>query len=127
LNIPLWRAFHSKYGVELSEVNFWVDLSKITGLEPPDAQKLEGDVRKAYITDTQGITVEKKKGDEMKDRAEGIEVIEIKAGLYNQKLPFTEDGIEVAKSFLDLLKNQIKSRGEEKELMDEEEETSEGT
>lgn len=51
LHIPLWKEFYSRWGVNLPNGDFWVDLAKITGLEPPEAQRLAEMVRKAYLDD----------------------------------------------------------------------------
>lgn len=51
LNIPLWKEFYSTWGVNLPTVDFWVDLGRITGLEAPDAQKVEKIVGNAYSDD----------------------------------------------------------------------------
>ena len=51
LHIPLWKEFYSRWGVNLPNSDFWVDLAKITGLEPPEAQRLAEEVRKAYLDD----------------------------------------------------------------------------
>jgi len=64
LNIPLWKEFHSKWGANLPTSKFWVELTKITGLEAPDAQKVDEIVRKAYLDDIRYLKPEKKlKGD----------------------------------------------------------------
>jgi len=60
LNIPLWKEFYSKFGKTLPSSNFWAQLSKIAGLEAPDAQKVEEIVRKAYLDDFQYMKEEKK-------------------------------------------------------------------
>lgn len=64
LNIPLWKEFHSRFGKTLPVSNFWVELTKITGLEAPDAQKVAEKVRNAYLTDFQYVKEEKKPQDE---------------------------------------------------------------
>jgi hypothetical protein len=35
-------------------------------------------------------------------------IIEVRVGGYCQKIPYSEDGIELAKGFLDLMENQLK-------------------
>lgn len=59
LNIPLWQELYSKYGVELPKSNFWVQLQKITGLDPLEAQKHADSVRKAYLADIRYYKPEK--------------------------------------------------------------------
>jgi len=51
LRIPLWKEFYSRWGAKLPSGDFWVDLAKITGLEPPEAQRVAENVRKAYLAD----------------------------------------------------------------------------
>ena len=58
LNIPLWKEFYSKFGKTLPENNFWAKLTEITGLEAPDAQKIEENVRNAYSADFQYVKEE---------------------------------------------------------------------
>jgi hypothetical protein len=55
-NIPLWRIFLDKYGYDIDEKNFWVDLVRITGAERLDAQKEAKSVRRAYLKDVRYIT-----------------------------------------------------------------------
>jgi hypothetical protein len=50
-NIPLWRIFLDKYGYNIDEKNFWVELVRITGAERLDAQKEAKSVRRAYLKD----------------------------------------------------------------------------
>ena len=60
LNIPLWQEIYSKFGKNLPTSNFWVELTKIAGLEAPAAQKIEENVRNAYLADFQYLKEEKK-------------------------------------------------------------------
>ncbi|MGQ9515074.1 MAG: hypothetical protein ACUVTL_08525 [Thermoproteota archaeon] len=55
----MWKEFYSRWGVNLPTVDFWVDLGKITGLEAPDAQRIEKIVRNAYLDDIKYLKVEK--------------------------------------------------------------------
>lgn len=126
LNIPLWSEIYSKHGVDLPKEDFWVDLRTITGLEAPDAQKLEDDVRKAYIQDTRNIVEETKTvGDEDMEKKGHEEVSEVpnaivvKAGQYHQTLPYNEKGVNLAQSFLEMLKNQMKEEQNNKESSEE--------
>lgn len=50
-NIPLWSSILDKYGVNIKEENFWVDLAQITGAERLEAQTKANEVRKAYLED----------------------------------------------------------------------------
>lgn len=55
-SIPLWRALYDKYtskGVELPDVDFWVDLQQIAELVPDEAKKASKNVRKDYLDDVQ--------------------------------------------------------------------------
>lgn len=55
-SIPLWRVLYEKYtskGVELPDVDFWVDLQEIADLVPDDAKKTSKNVRKDYLDDIQ--------------------------------------------------------------------------
>jgi hypothetical protein len=127
LNIPLWKEFYSKFGVNLPTENFWVDLGKITGLEAPDAQKLEKIVRNAYLDDIRYLKSEKKQEEGVSGMGAesaidtSMAIIEVKVGGYYQKLPYTEDGIKLAKGFLDLLENQLKVKAKPKEKASKEE------
>lgn len=51
LKIPLWREFYEKFGKQLQESNFWVQLQKFTGVSNIEAQKHADSVRKAYLQD----------------------------------------------------------------------------
>lgn len=73
-HIPLWKEFYSRWGKQLPPVNFWVDLAKITGLEAPDAQRIEGNVKSAYLDDIRYLKpVEKPKIKEKPEEAADIE------------------------------------------------------
>lgn len=127
LNIPLWKQFYSKWGAKLPTSDFWVDLGKITGLEAPDARKVEEIVRKAYLDDIQYLKAEKEPDNggldmEPSDQIDTAKaIIEVKVGGYYQKLPYTEEGVKLAKGFLNLLENQLKSKAKPKEKTSEEE------
>jgi len=58
-NIPLWGILFDKYGISIKEEGFWIDLKRITGAEPMDAQKQANYVRNAYIDDTKYISTVK--------------------------------------------------------------------
>jgi len=127
LTIPLWKELYSKFGKTLPTSNFWAQLSKISGLEAPDAQKVEEIVRKAYLDDFQYVKDGKKEekgrlGMEQPDQLDtSTATIEVKVGAYYQKLPYTEEGVKLAKGFLDLLENQMKSKAKSKEKTSKEE------
>jgi len=115
LNVPLWKVLNGKFGKTLPTSNFWAQLGKIAGLEAPDAQNVEKVVQKAYLDDFQYVKEEKKpkkEGIEMTTDAQvdtSVAIIEVKVGAYYQKLPYTEDGVKLAKGFLDLLESQLKA------------------
>jgi hypothetical protein len=78
-NIPLWNEIYEKYGVSIPRSNFWVDLSKITGVEAPEAKNKEDLIRKAYMDDVKYLKpVEKpislSKGEAIGRRLETMEV-----------------------------------------------------
>ncbi len=50
-NIPLWGSIFDKYGVNIKEENFWVDLAQITSVERLEAQTKANEIRKAYLED----------------------------------------------------------------------------
>lgn len=117
LNVPLWKELYNRFGSDLPESNFWVQLQKITGLDPLDAQKFADGVRKAYLGD---IAFLPEKQEPVKESdvisttpsiwttSVGGGSINIQAGPYSQTIPYTIEGIEYAKGFLELLKSQIK-------------------
>jgi hypothetical protein len=55
LRIPLWKDFFSKWGTSIPKDQFWANLAKIAGLEAPQAQSVEEEVRSAYLTDIRDI------------------------------------------------------------------------
>lgn len=125
LNIPLWKELYSKFGKTLPTSNFWAKLTEITGLEAPDAQKVEENVRNAYLADFQYVREEKKPdkegfGTEPSDQVDTSQaIIEVKVGGYYQKLPYNEEGIKLAKGFLELLEGQLKTKTKPKPSKEE--------
>jgi hypothetical protein len=59
LNVPLWKEFFSRFGKSLPTSDFWVELTKITGLEAPEAKRVEETVKNAYLADFQYLKEEK--------------------------------------------------------------------
>ena len=117
LTIPLWKELYSRFGVKLPDSNFWVQLQQITGLDSLEAQKYVDSVRKAYLDDASHIRATKHGesggADKMSDRIDiDVSTINIQAGQFNQTIPLTKEGIELAKGFLDLLGRQIKTKEE---------------
>ncbi|MCJ7631779.1 hypothetical protein MUP77_05195 [Candidatus Bathyarchaeota archaeon] len=124
LNVPLWKELYSKFGVVLPESNFWVQLQRITGLDPLEAQKHADYVRKAYLDDAGHIKAQSKPQSGGVGVTHGIidnsmSTINIQAGQFSQTIPFTKDGIEYAKGFLDLLKTRLASNDEKQETKTE--------
>jgi len=60
LNIPLWKELFGRFGKTLPISDFWVELTKVTGLEAPDAKRIEENVRNAYLADFQYLKEEEK-------------------------------------------------------------------
>ena len=58
LNIPLWKELNNRFGVELPDSNFWVQLQQITGVDSLEAQKYADFVRKSYLGDISHIELE---------------------------------------------------------------------
>lgn len=117
LNIPLWKELYSKFGKTLPTGNFWVELTKITGLEAPDAQKLEENVRNAYLADFQYLKEEKKPkegefGMEAQDQIDKSMAtspsVDRQANIVQNLIK--EGAYDIAKQFIDF----IKARKEEK-------------
>ncbi len=110
LGIPLWKELYSKFGVELPESNFWLQLQNITGLSHLEAQKHADFVRKAYLDDISHIKAEKEEkdmtGQEGADKIDKFTSISdrqanIVAGLMR------EGAYDIAKSFIDFVKQKI--------------------
>jgi len=123
LNIPLWKEFYGKWEVNPPTSNFWVQLTKITGLEAPDAQKIAENVRNAYLDDVRYLKPEKKPEEGVSDM--GIEgkvdtskaistSVERQANIVQNLIK--EGAYDIAKNFIDF----IKSKKEEKETTEEE-------
>jgi len=69
-NIPLWKELFSRFGKTIPTSNFWAELTKITSIEAPDAQKIEENVRNAYLSDFRYLKAEKKPENEESDMDE---------------------------------------------------------
>lgn len=115
LNVPLWKELYSRFGAELPPDNFWVQLQRITDIDPLEAQKQADSVRKAYLDDVSHIKASKEAKSGGKQMGFGkmdisMSTINIQAGQFNQTIPYTKEGIELAKGFLDLLGSQIKAQ-----------------
>jgi DNA-binding PadR family transcriptional regulator len=129
LNIPLWKEFYSRWGVELPNGNFWVDLAKITGLEAPDAKNVVETVRKAYLEDVRYLKAVEKPKEERFGMAEETKIdtsvaiskaitpveeqAEIVKGLIKQ------GAFEIAKEFIDFIKAQKEEKPKQEETQEE--------
>lgn len=71
LNVPLWKKLYEQFGVELPESNFWVQLQRITGVSPLEAQKHADSVRKAYLDDISHIKVKREEIEASKEEVAG--------------------------------------------------------
>jgi len=124
LNIPLWKELHSKFGNTLPTSNFWVELTKITGLEAPDAQKMENIVRNAYLDDIRYLKAEKKAEKEVVDVTTETKVDTSMAVSEGSLARFTlkdtgyvdvkdKDTFEIAKAYLKVLAKKLGIKEEE--------------
>jgi len=117
LSVSLWKELYSRFGVELPESNFWVQLQRITGLDPLEAQKHADSVRKSYLSDASHIKSTKKpefggKGVQPDPIDSSMSTINIQVGPYSQTIPYTKDGVKYAKGFLELLGKQLETADE---------------
>lgn len=76
-------------------------------------------VKKAYLEDISHFKAENKPnlgGLKITDVKidNSMSIINIQAGQFNQTIPWTKEGIELAKGFLDLLATQLRAKEEEK-------------
>jgi len=118
LSIPLWKELFSKFGKELPESNFWVQIQKLTGIDPLEARNDADYVRKAYLDDVAHIKAENKSDSGGKPKLPNqidtnVSTINIQAGQFSQTIPLTPEGIALAKGFLDLLCKQIAEKKKE--------------
>ena len=123
LNIPLWKEFYSRWEVNLPSVDFWVDLGKTTGLEAPDAQKVEKLVRNAYLDDVKYLKPEKKpEKEEIEVTAESK--IDTSKAISREAAPIEEQAdivkglikqgaYDIAKNFIDFIKTKKEEKSEE--------------
>lgn len=124
LNIPLWKEFYTRWGVNLPSSNFWVELTKIAGLEAPDAKRLEEIVRNAYLDDIRYLKVEKKpeeEGIEMVSEAKvdmskaisrDVAAVEEQAEIVKGLIKY--GAFDIAKEFIDFLKTKKEEKSETK-------------
>lgn len=118
LSIPLWKAFHDRYRLELPSQDFWAKLQHITGCEAPDAKSNEKFITDAFYADANLIkSVKATTITGERDLTKGLtppkapsEFIEITAGHFYQRLPLNLDSLEVAEAMLKVLKKQLESQ-----------------
>jgi len=124
LNIPLWKELFSRFGKTLPTSNFWVELTKITGLEAPDAQKIEENVKNAYLADFQYLKEEKKPEKEEISMSTETRIDASKAITREATTPVEEQAdivkglikqgaYDIAKQFIDFLKAKKEEKSEE--------------
>jgi hypothetical protein len=110
LSIPLWQELYGKFGKSLPSSNFWVELTKIAGLEAPTAQKAQETVRNAYLDDFQYLR-EEKKGDkgglgmddqDKFDTDKATLSVERQANIVQNLIK--EGAFDIAKEFIDFIK-----------------------
>lgn len=121
LNIPLWKELYSRFRRTLPTSKFWVQLTTITGLEAPDAQKIENNVRNAYLADFQYLKEEKKPEEGVSDmgvegRIDTSTAISTSADRQASIVAnlMKEGAYDIAKNFIDFIK-QKKEETSEKE------------
>jgi len=71
LKIPLWKEFYDRWKFNPPEEKFWANLMSIVTLEAPDAQKIEKEVREAYMKDISGIKEDVAQGGKGQETSEG--------------------------------------------------------
>lgn len=116
MNIPLWKQLYERYRLQLPSQEFWAKLQHITGCEAPVAKSNEQFITEAFKEDTSLIKSVKEytpegmdltpldkepSGNEPQNQA--IQFIEVKAGPFYQRLPYTEQGKAIAVNFLNAL------------------------
>jgi len=111
-NISLWKELHGRYRFDLPKQDFWAKLQNIADCEAPDAKSNERFVYKAFSDDAKVLETVKTYSlgeDEMMpidQQMQGVatpQYIEIKAGPYFHRLPFTAQGKKVALEALQLI------------------------
>lgn len=104
--IVVWRELYNRYKFSLPQQNLWKDLVEITDCTTKQGQTAESFVREAFEADTNSIRTynfEAPSGTMniqvvptlQSGRQSGTE-IEIKAGPYYHRLPFTAEGLRAA-------------------------------
>jgi hypothetical protein len=109
-NIPLWKELYNRYRLQLPKQDFWAKLQNITGCEAPEARSNEQFVYEAFSEDTkvlETVNIQGSASDEFMQTDEQPlgtpQFIEIKAGPYFHRLPFTAQGKKVAIDTIQML------------------------
>jgi len=126
LNVPLWEVLYNRFGPNLPESNFWVQLQRIASLDPLDAQKIADKVRRAYLEDISHIVSSAETlpllsietpptTTPSRAMSAGGWSINIEVGPFSQTLPYTKAGLKLARGFIDLLEIQLNEETNEEE------------
>jgi len=111
-NIPLWKELYNRYRLELPRQDFWAKLANIAGCEAPEAKSSEQFVNDAFSEDAKVLDTVKTHGltegemmptDQPIQEVAAPQYIEIKAGPYFHRLPFTAQGKKIALEALQLI------------------------
>jgi hypothetical protein len=121
LTIPLWKQLYERYRLQLPSQEFWAKLQHITGCEAPVAKSNEQFITEAFREDAsliksvkeylhEGTDLTRPDQDEIgnKPQDQSIQFIEVKAGPFYQRLPYTEQGKAIAVNFLNALEIEAK-------------------
>jgi hypothetical protein len=127
LNIPLWKQLYDKFRGQLPSQDFWAKLQVITGCEAKVARSNEEYITEAFRVDTNLIKDSNISSLEVKNLTESdqsipsvpegqknIQFIEVRAGPFYQRLPFSEQGKKIAVSFLEALEIEQKKDASKK-------------
>jgi len=55
LNIPLWKEFYDRWGLEIPEESFLEEFRKITGISGEEAEHIAEKVKQAYLEDVRRL------------------------------------------------------------------------
>jgi len=130
--LKVWKPFYDKYRFELPRRPDWVaTLATIANCEATEAARVEKYLRGLFEDDANFIRplkVEQDKGEELtptdqqlgsepsdNNERERMRFIEVKAGPYYSRMPYTEVGRNSIKTFLDSLKFEEEPRKSKKE------------
>jgi len=114
LNIPLWKQLYEKWRCQLPSQDFWAKLQVITGCEAKVARSNEQYITEAFRTDTNLIkdikvipsevnNLTDSEQNPMDNRGEtpNMQFIEVRAGPFYQRLPYSEQGKKIAVTFIE--------------------------